>query len=83
MNIKEEARDLHYKLIEDYHLSNSPADNAEIRALIVGVITGRFNAALDSAVRVASEMAGEYKDLGAAHGGAEIAKAIKELKNEG
>ena len=39
MNLKEEARDLHYKLIEDYHLSNSPTDNAEIRALIVGVIT--------------------------------------------
>lgn len=39
-----------------------------------------WSAAIEEAVKIASEMADEYKDLGAAHGGAEIAKAIKELK---
>ena len=59
-------------------LKSNPCDHLSANEVLN--MKAAWDAAIDEAIRVASEMADEYKDLGAAHGGAEIAKAIKELK---
>lgn len=74
MNFKESARDLHYKLIEQYDLYDCPVTNSEVRSLIIDVIKKEMNSALDEAV----ELCIEWRYI--KENPRVIAEAIKELK---
>jgi len=73
MNNKERARDLHYRLIEDFGLAGN--HNAA-RDLIISMLNEVRDVAIDEAVRIAKE-GHAYTPASTAHN---IAKRIKELK---